>query len=151
MRHLILASALVLAGCANLPSPQLPPPQEEPTRPNPFGNTAKALANTLADGEIAVVRISNNSIRRLDSRAMTDSLIEALRDEGRSVADLSARLDARDLLKAREAGRAGGNDFLLYGTIRENAGSMRLRVMALRDGTILWSRELPIDGEYWSR
>ncbi|WP_341502098.1 hypothetical protein [Gallaecimonas sp. GXIMD4217] len=150
MRHLILASALVLSGCAGMSSVSMP---ELPGlgQPSPFVDSVKALAGTLPDGEIAVVRIANDSIRRLDTQALTDSLIDELRNEGREVVDLSSRLDASDLLKAREAGRAAGNPFLLYGKIREGAGSMRLRVMALRDGTILWSRNLPLDAERWQK
>ncbi|EKE67866.1 lipoprotein [Gallaecimonas xiamenensis] len=146
-----LLSLLLLAGCAQLGvtgtrPPERPPveePQEQP-QDDALAQSLASLAATLPDGDIAVVRVANYSSQRLDTAGMTARILGELSQQGRDVADLSARADAFDLLSARQAGREGGHQYLLYGQIRESGDSLRLRVMALANGIIVWSRELPV-------
>ncbi|WKE65004.1 hypothetical protein PVT67_15250 [Gallaecimonas kandeliae] len=146
--------ALLLAGCAqmgNYPGSQPQQGTQEPQAQQPeapqsdeLAQAMAALAATLPDGDVAVVRVANYGSRRLDTQALTEQLVQGLSQAGREVADLSGSVDAFDLLSARQAGRQGGHHYLLYGQIKESGDSLRLRVMALDSGIIVWSKELAV-------
>lgn len=131
-----------LAGCVQV-TPPMVPSAPEPAPKSDLSNAMTALAATLPAGDIAVVRVANFSAQRADVDALTQQLLTLLAHQGRQVADLSDKADAYDLLGARQAGRAGQHVFLLYGQIRQDGQHLRLRVMNLSNGIIVWSRELP--------
>lgn len=144
-----LAMVVAMAGCTQTgPTrpPAQPPVVEAPqaTEQDALAQNIKALVATLPDGDVAVVKVANYSNRRIDTQALTERIVSELDKDGREAADLSASADAFDLLSARQAGRQGGHQYLLYGQIRESGDSLRLRVMTLANGIIVWSRDMPV-------
>ncbi|WP_115717372.1 hypothetical protein [Gallaecimonas mangrovi] len=146
MRLAAMGLVLVLAGCssAGVRPPEQPPANKPAAQNDEMATALKGLAATLPEGDVAVVKVANYSNRRIDTQALTEKVINQLSQDGRNVADLSASADGFDLLAARQAGREGGHQYLLYGQIREDGNTLRLRVMTLANGIIVWTREMTV-------